>query len=368
MRNLKILFWIAAMLTPQAALAFDDIDLGDGVTLKPYGYLSPTYLHFDDGIKKYNDLADSNHLNTRLGFFLSREWEASKLTFNLESAIGFRQTNAISQKEKADALNWNRSFIRKVELIYASHALGTFSVGQGEIAAYGVSSSQDLSGTILANYASLTDTAGSFRFRRTDGTLTDVSLFAGYQTYDGGRFGRIRYDSPTFNDITISSSVGTDILTPETDTLVYDLAARYANKIGAYQIMGAVGVLRIEPAEGENTTNMLGGVSVLHDSGVNVELGGGNSSAGGMFGYTKLGYIANWLPVGPTAMSVDYYYGSDVAYDGADTESPGAGIVQTFTEQNLSAFFEYRTYKLTDNTQSKYKRADSFMAGMIWAF
>lgn len=368
-RRLVKFHWIVvAMLAPQAALALDDIDLGDGFTLKPYGYLSPTYLHFDDGVKKYDNLADSNHLNTRLGFYLSHDLGSGKLTFNFESALGFRQTNAITQGDRPDLLDWDRSFLRKVEFIYETDSYGKFSLGQGELAAFGVSSQQDLSGTILANYGSLTDTAGLFRFRTTDGTLTDVTLFAGYQTYDGGRFGRFRYDSPEFNNITISSSIGTDILTPETDDLLYDLTARYANKIGAYQIMGAVGVLRIEPAKGDNTTNSLGGLAVLHDSGVNFEVGGGNSSAGGTFGYTKLGYIANWLPVGSTAMAIDYYYGSDVAYDGADTDTLGLGLVQTFKEQNLFAFLEYRTYKLTDNTPTKYKRAQSFMAGITFQF
>lgn len=369
--NLPILglLSIALMsLAPVSSFAGDEIDLGDGVSFLPYGQLSPSYLGFDDGFETYSEFVDNNHSNTRLGFYLNKQLDSGKLSARFEASIGLRQSNSVSQGFVPDVIDWGRKDIRWGDFTYESPRFGKFSLGQGELAAYGVSSAQDFSGTILANYASISDTAGSYRFRDSGGMLTDVSMFAAFPTYDGGRFGRLRYDSPAFGGVTVSTSVGTDILTPETDDLYYDLAARYAGKFDSFQVMGAVGVLRVEPDKGESSTNLLGGFGLLHESGFNLEVTGAYRDAGGHFGYGKLGYMAQWFPVGSTAMAVDYYKGFDTAYEGSETDTWGLGLVQTFEEINLYGYIEYRSYGLSDNTGRSYERANSLLAGVTWTF
>ena len=75
-----------------------------------------------------------------------------------------------------------------------------------------------------------------------------------------------------------------------------------------------------------------GSISILHDpSGISLTVAAAYSDEAiddGRYGYVKLGYQTDFFEVGKTAMSVDAYYGEDIAANGSDSTSFGAQLVQ----------------------------------------
>jgi hypothetical protein len=64
-----------------------------GGSFSLYGQLSPLYLGFDDGAKRYADIADNDISNSRIGFHLGQDLGgAAKVQLHFETNIGLRWT------------------------------------------------------------------------------------------------------------------------------------------------------------------------------------------------------------------------------------------------------------------------------------
>ncbi|WP_424984353.1 porin [Microbulbifer sp. S227A] len=364
LRTLTIASLLPLATTAAAELKYEN---GNGGSVLLYGQFDPAYLSFDDGEETTSDVVDNSASNSRIGLWVRQSFGANELAFNFETALGLRASGALSQDFTPKGVNWQRRNIRKVDLSYKTDRYGTFYIGQGSMSTDGVAE-VDLSGTSLATYVAIPDTAGAFRFRDSAGALSGRFIGGSFGDFDGGRRGRVRYDTPSFANFTLSVSWGEEILVEDSDLESTAIALRYKNTVGDFRIEGALGYAEIRPAENVDKFNdTIGSVSVLHSSGVSVTLAAGDRSSSGTYTYGKLGYQADWLSIGKTALSVDYYQGRDRSVDGAEADSVGIGAVQSFDDANVQAYLGYRTYELTEPSAS-YQDASSVMFGARWKF
>ena len=358
---------IAVLLasTAGSALAEFRYDLDGGGSVLLYGQFDPAYLIFDDGVDSYGNLVDNVNSNSRFGLDFTQQYGENTFRFNFESAFGFRGSAGVSQVFKVDEFDWDRTNIRKVDFSLKTPMYGTFYVGQGSMATDGVAES-DLSGTTLVTYSSISDTAGAFLFRTSAGALSAVTIGAVFSDLDGGRRGRIRYDTPSFAGFTLSVAYGEEILNSNVNATFSDIALKYSETLGDYKVQAGIGY-SYRDGDTFDQEDTFGSVSVLHSSGFNGTLAAGSRDGGGNYGYAKLGYIGNWLAAGSTAISVDYYDGSDFLVSGSSSESFGFGAVQKIDRLNLEAYLGYRTYAYSQ-VGASFKDADSILFGARFKF
>lgn len=363
-RSLTVASLLPLAGTAAAELKYEN-DNGGSVLL--YGQLNPAYQSFDDGVETTDTIVDNSHSNSRVGLWVYQNYGSNVFSFNFETGLGLRPSSLVSQGFTPDAVNWQRRNIRKVDLSLKTERYGTFFAGQGSMSTDQVAQ-VDLSGTTLANYASIPDTAGAFRFRDSSGALSTRLIAGSFGDFDGGRRGRVRYDTPSFGGFTLSASWGKEILIEDSDLESAAIALRYAGDFGDFKVRGALGYAEIDPglnlADFDDT---IGSVSVLHASGVSVTLAAGDRSSFGSYTYGKIGYQGDWLSAGKTALAVDYYQGDDRSTAGAEATAVGFGAVQSFDQANLDVYLGYRTYELTEPTAS-YQDASSVLFGTRWKF
>lgn len=366
-RSPLIPFTAAAALAAVAAPASAQLvyENGSGGNVRLYGQFNPSYLRFDDGVDTTGKIADNTNSNSRVGLALTQPFGANTFRFNFETALGLRPSAGLSQTATPDVLDWRRTNIRLVDFSLETENYGTFYLGQGETAT-AETGEIDLSGTGLTTYAEVAAAAESFQFRTAAGALSGIALEDAFAGFGSSRRGRVRYDTPEFGGFFVSVSYGEEILASANDDTYLDAAINYDNEVGDFEIEASLGFARRE-RNGVDRDDTLGSVSLLHESGVSVTFAAGNRKDGGDYGYGKLGYKANWFPVGATALSVDYYLGNDFTSPGSESTSVGFGAVQSFDDANVEAYLGYRTYELTE-TAASYRDASSIQIGARWKF
>ncbi|MEP2530684.1 porin [Shimia sp.] len=330
-----------------------------------YGHINPTFLSFDDGVSSNDYLTDNDHSNTRVGFWVRDMFNTEGLSFNFETALGLPSSSATSQISTPD-WEWDATKLRKVDISYAGD-WGKIYVGQGSMSTDGIGQ-KDFSGTDLVAYAGIADSAGSFLFRNAAGALTTREVGDVFTDLDGGRRGRLRYDTPSFSGFTLSASVGEEILKSGDDNTYYDLSASYKGGNDDVAFEAGLGSAWADTSTGTRQQTV-GSVAVLHKpSGVNGTLAGGSVDGGGDYFYAKAGIIRKWFGVGTTAVAVDYFQ-SNGFIAGEEGDAVGFGVVQKFDDQNIEAYFGYRDYDLTDTTGAvSYRGANHYMLGARFKF
>ncbi|WP_204114665.1 porin [Shimia biformata] len=333
-----------------------------------YGFVNPAIVSFDDGATTTTEFADSSHAPSRIGIWWERPMSSATFKFNFETALGFRGTSSISQTTTPDIWDWDKTKLRKIDAIFETSTAGTFSVGQGSMATDGVTNS-DLSGTSLTTYNAIGDSAGGFFFRTSGGALSTVKVGSVYPNFDGSRKGRLRYDSPDLGGLTLSASVGTEILSSGNDDVLYDVAARYAREFGSMKYVASAGVLWNDMDGGGTTHQYAGTFSALHmPSGFNVTVAAGQNSADASYIYGKLGVRRDFFAFGTTSIAVDYYMGQDNVSAGDESDAVGIGIVQEIDSADLEVYFGFRQYGYADTTATTYQDANSYLFGARWKF
>ncbi|ATG35865.1 Outer membrane protein (porin) [Phaeobacter piscinae] len=351
------------------AVAGPTYENSSGGTFRYYGQFNPSFQSFDDGGDDFSALVDNANSNSRIGFWLEQPFGDDTLRFNFETAFGLRSSDGVDQNGRPQNISWDRTRIRKVDLQYATARYGTFSFGQGSMASDGLAES-DLSGTGVIQTSSIADSAGGFLFRTSTGALSGVSIGSAFRSLDGGRLGRVRYDTPELSGFTVSASYGEEILRSNSDREAYDIAVRYTNDdLGDLTINGALGAVWNESGPGSKTRDIVASFAALHEpSGVSFAVAGGDRDTGGDYAFAKLGYTANFLSVGATSFAIDYYDGSDMVTSGDSAESWGVAAVQNFDNLNLETYVAYRDYSYSDTSATSYQDSSSIMAGARWKF
>ncbi|WP_353472878.1 porin [Salipiger sp. H15] len=360
---------VSACLGAGAVLAQEDNPFtysnASGGSVTFYGQFSPSYLHFDDGEKSYDEAADNNNSNTRLGFDLDQELSNGlNLRFKVETALGVPSTADLDQSGD-QVWDWERTDLRKFEMIM-SGAFGAVSLGQGSMASDG-SAQTDLSKTAIAGYVNRPDLIGGYSLRDSDGNRSDISWSQVLGDFDGGRRNRIRYDSPDFSGFSFAIAYGEEILKKDDDAEYYDIGAYYKHTYGVFDMAAGAGY-GWKDGDGGTDEMYAASFSILHTpTGLNGTIAGGGEDGGGSYGYIKLGWIGDLMPVGYTAFSADYYSGNDFHSDGSDSESWGLQAVQYFEDINLEAYLAFSEYSF-DEDGGSYKDASSTLFGVRWKF
>ncbi|MGI9357140.1 MAG: porin [Rhizobiaceae bacterium] len=330
----------------------------DGIFL--YGHLNYGALHYDDGVDSKHFFVDNNNSNSRVGVdILLPKDDFGQLRFNFETSLGTTLSGSVSQLTGNDFdWDWQKTKLRKFELIYTSNDHGTLYLGQGSMATDGISYS-DFSGTTVAATVSVKDTSGGQLFRINDGTLSDVSFGSAVTDFDGSRRFRVRYDTPAVAGFTLSCAYGQEILKDDNRDYV-DVALRYAKQFGDFKVRAGAGYNW--RSDGRRFAALSAGV--LHDpTGLNATIvtGGDNDDATMLYG--KLGVTRSLFGDDSykTAISVDYYSGNDINGTSSETGSFGFAVVQNLGE-HVELYGLYRTHDY-DDIAGDYQQGEGIFIG-----
>lgn len=340
-------------------------DNSSGGYIKMYGQLSPSFQTVDDGVQSTDTLVDNAHSNSRVGMWLMQPTGQGQFSFNFETALGWRQSGAVSQVSKPQSWAWDKENIRKVDFTFANENWGKVYIGQGSMATDGVADIS-LNNNTMTTYNSLGDFAGAFQFRTSAGALSGVTVGSVTPSLDGGRRGRIRYDTPSFGGFTVAVAAGTEILVSGNDDDFYDIALKYAEDFDGFQVKGGIGFSRRDSG-GVDRDDTFGSVAVKLDGGFNFALSAGSRDADGDYVYALAGYEAEFWSIGTTSIAIDYYDGSDFGLPGRSSEGFGLGINQNIDSINTQVYFGYRQFALSDPGVS-YQDVDAYLLGARWRF
>lgn len=332
-----------------------------------YGQANPAYQMFDDGEETTEGLVDNGNWNTRLGFRTVQPVQDNTLRFRFETALGLRSSAGVSQESRPDRMDWQRTALRWFESAYDS-PYGTVSAGQGSQASDGTAG-MDESFTFHAGAADSTDGFAAFRFRDGNGELTDVSVGAVNNSFDGARRFRLRYDSPRVAGLMLSSSYGRNILVSGDNRNYSDVALRSVNAVGDFSVQTAVGYGWEDNPDGADQERVAGSTTVFHNpSGLNLAFSAGKLMSGPDYTYTRLGWRTDLIQCGTTSFSVDYYFGRDFLSEGARTENYGLYAVQSVDAWSIDLYTGWRRFTYSDDLGGSYQDADSILAGSRWFF
>ena len=353
----------AAAAAPAAAeLKYEN---GRGGSVTVYGQVNPGYLSFDDGVGSTSELVDNAHSGSRVGLLLLQDYDAGTFSFNFETSLGLRSSAGFDQTFTPGGADWSRTNLRRIDFAFASNSWGKISAGQGSMASDGIAEA-DFGGTGLTNYVGVADAAGGFQFRTAAGALSGVTIGDVMPTFDAGRRGRVRYDTPDFNGVTFSVAAGKDILTPDSDDEYYDAALRYSRAFSGFELDAGVGFSRRD-RNGVDRDDTFGSLAVKLVSGINFAVAAGSRKDDGDYVYGKVGYDRKFLSIGETSFAVDYYRGNDFNSVGSEATSVGVGINQDIDSINTQLYLGYRTYEFAEVATS-YLEADSVLFGARWRF
>lgn len=352
-----------------AAWAGDPVDVPFfGGSFEYYGQLSPAYLTFDDGDLKSDGFVDNTNSNSRIGMWYRRPFRWGRLNVNFETALGFRAANTVSQHFQAEPWNWTRSSIRKAEVIWETRRFGTIYLGQGSMASDGIAS-RDLSGTSIVSYVGITDTAGAYFLRTRSGVLSPVAIAAAFPNFDGGRRGRLRYDSPAYRGLVVSASIGQQILSSTISSKDSDITLRYDREGPRFRITAASGYTWIDRKALANNRTAIGSLSIEHKAtGISFTASSGKRDTAGNYRYFKLGYKSGHTRIGPFSISADYYAANNMVSGGSRSQSYGLGILQRFANPRIEAYLGLRSYGFSDTSPVRYQDAYSVLIGTRWKF
>ncbi len=356
---------VAVLLVTGPAKADFKFENSSGGSFSLYGLVNPALQSVDDGFSTTTNFVDSSHAQSRLGLWIDQPLQATRVRFNFELGIGAPGSSSFSQMSSP---SWkiDRNSIRKVDLSFETDRMGTVFLGQGSMATDGAAES-DLSGTSLALYNSIGDSAGSFRFRTMGGGLSAVSISSAMPNLDGGRSARLRYDTPAFSGFRVAVATGQEVIAVGNDDRFHDVALNYQGSVGGTEIAAALGISRRDGSGSVDTTDRIGSIGVRFSSGLNFALAAGDRNGGGGYYYGKLGFAGTWLAAGDTALALDYYKGSDFGIVGSASDAVGVAMVQSLDTANVELYAAYRRYSYDDPVDA-YRRISSLFAGARWTF
>ncbi|MBU0945573.1 MAG: hypothetical protein KJ804_05570 [Proteobacteria bacterium] len=313
------------------------------VTVDFYGQVNRAFLWADDGNSTRGYFVDNSNSSTRWGLKARGKLnEAFSLGAWIEGEMITNNSQSVNQWERnPDSTDWYKS--RHLELDLASKSYGTLWLGKGFTASDSISEI-DLSGTTVAGGSDVAKIGGGNYFYDSKTGLSSVSIGSVFNSMDGlSRRDRIRYDSPDFAGITLSTSAMSD---------AYDAAIRYNRSFSGFKVNS--GLAWAKPGDFisavDNQYN--GSLAILMNCGFNLAVAGGireqkaESQEDATFWYTKLGYALDVFDLGSTSFSVDYGEYYDMAMNNDTATSFSLAAVQAVKDFGTELYLSYRFYKL----------------------
>ncbi len=342
----------------------------DKLELTISGQVNRGVLFYADGDGTDAAFVDNDNSSTRLRFVAESEsFSPATIGALLEVEFQSNPSNLVSQRDEEDV--GEDSFNeRKLEVYARSDTWGQLLLGQGSTASDGTAEI-DLSGTGIAGYSDVDDTGGGLIFRA-DGVLTNATVRSAFTNLDGlGRADRLRYDLPTWRDLTLSFSAASGE--------ARDVALRWQRDRDPESWSAAAALSYSESGDGgfegelgqDNTDDIgsrtAGSVSVLLGSGWNLTLAMGVADAlerDLRFGYVKLGRRVARFDLGQTRLSIDYQQSRDIARAGERGTSYALQVVQQIDRFNADLFAVLRVYALDPGTGALLDDAGNLLDGL----
>ncbi|MEQ9695983.1 porin [Shimia sp. SDUM112013] len=359
-------FLAGMTITPALADTFGlpGAGLGDGWVYDPYGRFVIAYQSFDDGQITTSNIVDMSTSTSRFGFYLKRADTDQGLSFQFETGLGLRASSKTSQTTTPDVFGWDRKQFRQVQVIYRG-GFGTLRAGQGSMATDSIAE-LDLGKTTVVAKSNIAEMGGSYQFRTGAGALSGIDLGDTFDSFDGDRKFRLRYDTPDWNGFTLAAAYGEEILTSGVDDVFYDIALRYAAEFGRLKLRAGIGNSYVDVAAGGTTYTTAGSVSVYDTgTGLNLTLAGGQDDAGSNPHYiwAKAGWDADIWALGATKLYVEGFWGADYVSAGSDSHMWGLGVLQRVERYNLDLFAGVRTFSFSDLSATTYQDGKAVQIG-----
>jgi hypothetical protein len=330
-----------------------------------YGHLNFGVLSSDDGVDRNTSFADNDIAKSRIGLTMTQALQGGgKLKFNIETALGLTGTTELNGTDTNFNAEYRRTELIKLDLSYTTATRGTFSFGQGSTSTDGYAEA-DLSGTRVAAYVGINDIAGGQLLRLENGDVSTVAISSTNNSFDGGRRLRLRYDTPSFGGFTASVSAGKEVLKSGDNNDYYDVGMRYGKVYGDYTVDARAGY----SFRDTSSDLLMASAAILHNpTGLSLAFSTGKQiDADADYAYIKAGLTRDFLSIGSTAFSVDYYDGNDFVVAGSSTSSVGIAVVQRLDAYKTELFATYRTYDF-DNASASYQDMDVTFVGARWKF
>jgi len=329
----------------------------DRVKLSISGMVNRAVNIVDDGEDTDAYFVDNDNAESRVNFTGTAKIDDDlTLGSRIELTIAPDKAGSVNQNEKEAGDVFEQ---RWAEVSLASKRFGKLSLGKGFTASYGTAS-RDLSKTTVISYVTVADTAGGMLFRQKgDDTLTNLQVNQAFQAYDGlNRRSRIRYDSPTYNGFSLSTSLLTD--------QKYDVALFWGGQGYGFKAIGAASIA--DPKQDDTDLQYAGSFSMLHEkTGLNLTLSTGlldrEKQADGENYYVKLGWIADIFPFGESAFAIDYNQTENQPTEDDEGYSTGFAAVQFFEKYGTELYFLYRKYSLDRDVEPEVHDIDVVSIG-----
>jgi hypothetical protein len=327
------------------------------------GHINKGVLVYGDGkLTKGHPLVDNANSASRIRLETVRQKNAELAIRGIwEQQFAPMSTIDVSQVSRGST-DWTEGYLRRLEIWFDHTRYGRLWFGQGSMASDN-STMVDLSGTKVAGGAAVEDLAGGQFLRfSSSGELSDIRIRDVMMVQDGlGRLVRIRYDAPEFRGFTASASYGFKTFAATVDDPSGDVAIRYNHTGPNYQFEAAAAFAII----GTDSNQFSASASVLLDSGINVTAATSSlrdPDRVSSYFYAKLGYIANWLPTGYTALSADVHSGRNFVMNGSRSTSFGIQAVQNIDHWNTELYLGVRSYRYSEPTTS-YEKSIGVLTG-----
>jgi hypothetical protein len=329
----------------------------DRVKLSVSGQVNRALLVTDDGDESDYFFVDNDNSSTRFRFIGTGQITDD---FAIETALELQaESNSSADVWQENEQAGSSISMRRAEVLFKSKKFGTGYLGRGWTASDNTTE-VDLSGTAIVAYSGIADMAAGLRFRRKSGLLTTFNVFDMFDNLDGlGRDDRFRYDTPNFAGFSGAFSA-------TTKQNQWDAALNYASEIGSFDLAGALAYwkkgdnVKKDPATGLPTQLRIrdtarkdgwgGSFSVLHTSGFNATVAGGNANAersgrdDQKYWYAKLGYRAQFWSIGDTNFSVDYWDGKNYVENSSKSKSWSITAVQQLQHYGTDLYASFRNY------------------------
>lgn len=341
-----------------------------------YGQINRGFLTFDDGVSEQSYwFVDNSKSVSRLGITYDQPLnDVWRLHARGEIALRWKETNAISQSNPTDvSYKFDRRELRKLEAEFIHDRFGKFTIGQGAMAADGITG-LDLSLTTVVAGTPVQDAAGGQRLQFSGGTLSERNVKEVFRSMGSSRRLRLRYDAPITKGWRFVAAYGQEALASSNSFnhgLHYgDASLRYDGDHGNIRLRAGGAYRWIE----DTPDVFIASGSILHrPSGWNATVATGYETSDARYSYVKIGYIGRWFDVGHTAISIDIYDGkniyvrSDADIGGGSSRSYGLAIVQRIKSSNMDIYGLLRRYEYTE-ASTDFRDATAFLTGIRWTF
>jgi hypothetical protein len=348
--------------SPQVA-AKQEKNVDGKLKLDLYGWINKGFMVSDDGDSTDYYVVDPGQAGSRFGALGSIE-ASDDITVGtrLEFDYDHNRSSSVNQENKNNVGD-NKFRDRWVDLQLTSKRFGKFYIGKGSTASDSTSES-DLSGTSVAMYSSLTDSAGALYFYDKDtNSISTTQINNVFTHLDGlGRDDRIRYDTPKFGSFQFKTSV----LSGDGG----DVAVTYAAKLGEdVKVAAAAGWSDPQGQDDSVDNRYSSSASILHSSGWSFSLTANkqelddNSRDDPTELYTKVGFRSSKLfDVGESRFSVDYARHEDQDQDGDEGTAVGFAFLQDIPQFASEYWLAYRWHEL-DRDDADFEDLSFFQTG-----